>query len=380
MEWRVTPDTGLLRRRNVVIACAIAALAVILPPVSTAAPEPRATVIWIRGDRAYVAMPDSSSVEPGDAATFRERDRLLASGEVISVIRGEVALVQLRSGSLERVRKMERVRVALERPPLAPRTTLRIALPSAARGNLLFRCGDVTLRSPAEPRYRVTALVPRTWRLLADSTGRASSPASSRLWPDTLLVRLFDESADEEIALERGEVDVAVFWPGELSLHVREDARWRGYPVGTRARGVLAAVGSVRPALFDSTGLAAFNEALFRGDLAPVAFHAGEREGAEPPSARGLTDVDVDPSIPGRAAIRGWLARNAGPTTGGAAPPTRLVYLDAPPDSLPTPDAAPLFAIGCPVVAASGLQRYVRALGPGVFADMAVCERQGTAR
>src|SRR4029077_8015933 len=66
------------------------------------------------------------------------------------------------------------------------------------------------------------------------------SPMGAPPAPDTLLVRLYGESADEEIALERGELDVAVFWPGELSTRMREDPRWGGALLGLRAHGVIA--------------------------------------------------------------------------------------------------------------------------------------------
>jgi len=54
----------------------------------------------------------------------------------------------------------------------------------------------------------------------------AGAASAAGVWPDTIHVHLFDEASDQEIALERGDIDAAVFWPAELSTRMRGDARW----------------------------------------------------------------------------------------------------------------------------------------------------------
>src|SRR6185436_8262628 len=100
--------------------------------------------------------------------------------------------------------------------PLVRVATLRVGLPSPRRSNLLFTC-DAAL---AVPRIGSATYARDT----LDATGRrwlrvpAPSPESvGTRAPDTLSVRAFEDATDEEIALERGELDAAVFWPGELS-------------------------------------------------------------------------------------------------------------------------------------------------------------------
>jgi len=175
-----------------------------------------------------------------------------------------------------------------------------------------------------------------------------STPVAARApWPDTLSIRFFDDAADEEIALERGELDVAVFWPGELSSQVRDHPRWQGFEYGTRSRGVVAALwlGGEAPgeiaefaAAADSI-LASLNQDLFRGDLAPWV-HASEPR--EPPHADPMLDLEfrVDPACPGKATLERFLGRDdrtrsssRGDGRGSSASRARhawIFYLDAP--------------------------------------------------
>src|SRR5205814_1296313 len=74
------------------------------------------------------------------------------------------------------------------------------------------------------------SLAENEYRFVRDP-GAAATP-----WPDTIMVGLFGETSDEEIALERGELDVAVFWPGEASARLRADPRWRGFGYGWRGQ------------------------------------------------------------------------------------------------------------------------------------------------
>jgi hypothetical protein len=194
-------------------------------------------------------------------------------------------------------------------------------------------------------------------------------------WPDTMLVRLFGDVADEEIALERGELDLAVFWPGEASSRLRSDPRGWDLIRGARSRGVLATVapaGGVRAPSADHPALAALNEQMFRGDLAP--WRGRPDSLASPP---GGVRFEVDPSCAGRLALQRFLDR-AAPAPAAADPPARLLYYDAPAGTLP-PEARPLFTVRCAIAVEPGLRPYVAALGPGALADLIDCAPPGRA-
>jgi hypothetical protein len=243
MESRVMTDTGRLLRTATRAALAALALLAFQNPGRMSAAEPEPRVLWVRGDHVYASLPDSTLAEEGDRVTFRDRKkRRLAAGEVADVIRGEVALVRLDSGSLARIRKLDQVRLLFERAPLPPLGALRIGVPSARRRR---ECGDL-VPGAAAPGYRTSLLNPMTWRLVRDPADSAHAALRApAAWPDTLVVSLFDESADEEIALDRGDLDVAVFQPGELSARMRGDPRVSGpVVVGTAHRRRVIAMGA----------------------------------------------------------------------------------------------------------------------------------------
>jgi hypothetical protein len=180
-----------------------------------------ARVVWVSGDRAILAATDSLPLESGDALTFQERGRLLARGEVASVIDRGVAIAMIHTGSLAGVRRFDRVRVLHSPMPIRP-GALRIGVPSRSRPGPLGPSDTLGVDSPAEAGYRAETVGEREIRRVREPLG------SDGAWPDTLTVRRFDDAADEEIALERGEIDVAVFWPGEPSRALHEDDRhWR---------------------------------------------------------------------------------------------------------------------------------------------------------
>jgi hypothetical protein len=361
-------------------------LASVLLALATArvAAEPRplaAEVIWARGAHFVLASTDSLPIDPGDRLTVFSRGTPVASGEVTQLIAGEIAVARLTSGSLNRVKKLRSLRVTVERARLNPPPALRIALPARNRSNALFACGGGTLRSPgSRGTYQADSLTERSWRFTRKANADSSDP-----WPDTLVVSLFEEIADEEIALERGETDVAVFWPGELSEHVREDLRWRGYPLGTWARGVVAAVGSVPAGVSPDEGaLASMNESVFRGDLMPwrggskvpaVPNSAGSNPAPHPSGPR----FEVLRSCPGWQAMERALNRGPTPHTGpldgpaSSEPTVRLGYVDGSIDFSAAIHGTPLFTLRCPVVCEARLRSYVAALGADSFAAMLDC-------
>jgi hypothetical protein len=204
---------------------------------------------------------------------------------------------------------------------------------------------------------------------------RTPDPNDAPLAPDTLLVRLFADAADEEIALERGELDVAVFWPGELTSRMRSDARWRDAARGVRAHGVLVGV----PAATDTlvvplADLLTMNHEVFGGDLVPWS----ELEPLSSPAGTGApARWTVDPALPGARVLERVLARSA---PGAGARSVRLTYRDVPVaahDSVQaawrTPGVTPAFAIGCPVLAAPSARSLVSGIGADAFANLVTC-------
>lgn len=339
------------------------------------ATEPRsleAKVVWARADRVYIAAPDSLALAPGDLLTLARGKKTVATGEVVQVLARDLAAARLTSGSLERAR-LDRLSVLTERPPLRALAVLRIGYPGRGRASLLFECARSRPRPPLSA-FRTDSLAVNAYRFVrtGDTLGAP--------WPDTILVRLFGESADEEIALERGELDLAVFWPGEASSRLRADPRWQRLAYGSR--GVLAAIapaGGAPVALSpDLAPLAALNDELFRGDLAPWR----DAGASSAPSAREPSPADlrfvVDPSCPGRPTIERFLAR-VSPRAEARQDPAavRLTYLfDSNIQSL---RVTPLFAVRCAVVSEPGLRAHVAALGADAIVNMLDCGTGGRA-
>jgi hypothetical protein len=216
-----------------------------------------------------------------------------------------------------------------------------------------------------------------------DSSGRRwlrlpgdVSDSAGALAPDTLLVRAFDDATDEEIALERGELDVAVFWPGEVSARMRADARFGGPELGLRGRGVLACV----RAAGDTQGppwpdMELLNREAFGGDLLPWSELKPDTDEHLP--AR----YTVDATLPGAKHLERILERIP---RAGVTRTLKLVYVDVPWVSytmvargeFPTVSHGsnlPLFALRCPVFARAEARSSVRAIGAAAFAELAPC-------
>jgi hypothetical protein len=418
---RDTPDTGRpagrsrIHRRHTCAGLALWLLCAGVPGAALAQGAPlSARVVWVDEGRVYLAATDSLALERGSLLTFVWRGKRVAAAEVERVYDARLARATLTSGTLAKV-KLERLRILAERPRPRSVPILRVGYPAPGRSNLLFACGSLSVQPPAEAGpYRTEARGDQSFRLVRDG-----GPSMAR-WPDTLLVRFYDEAADQEIALERGELDVAVFWPGELSAHMRSQPGWRDHALATRSRGVIAAVsfGSDSTVLVsitrpESLALAALDQEVFRGDLAalPAALQwsAAPSPVAGPP---GPPRFEVEASCPGHELIERVLNRGRAPAAGEAPRPLRLFYLDtrlephddfaldavehlglrrwmaevprssqAPPVVLRgtvergwfLASITPLFALGCPVLSAPHHREYVSALGESAFADMLDC-------
>ena len=234
----VSGDTVTRRARG--CASALLCAASLLLAVAAHA-EPRqlhAIVVWTRADLIYVVAPDSNELVSGMSLHVMHGKREVAAAAITRMLEPRLAVARLSSGSLANEKRLDKLRVRGEAPVVVRATKLRVGLPGRGRTNLLFACAQVGV-SPTlgSTSYGVDSLGAGQYRLVRVPGATDASPA-----PDTLLVRQFSDVADQEIALERGELDVAVFWPGELSARMRDHERWSFAARGVRARGVLAGV------------------------------------------------------------------------------------------------------------------------------------------
>jgi hypothetical protein len=371
--------------RYLVALVLLAGLTVGVAP-SLAAPEPwNAKVLWARADRAYVALAESTAVTPGTILTFEEAGATIAKGEVSAAYEGQLVAVTLTSGSLDKARSLASVRITAEPPSLRPMPLLRIGYPAPGRPNLLFTCERVVPRAPRSgDLYRVDALSDRSFRFVRTPDVAVDAP-----WPDTILVRLFDVIADEEIALERGDLDVAVFWPGEPSPHIRAHTSWKDEPSGSLANGTLVvqpASGSAgtqtvpRPV---TRALRSMNEDLFRGDLAACRSTSSTAPGD---STAGATRAkfEVHRAIPGWQPLERFLNQGVPAKLDSSWITVRLQRVhghmvdtqgavEIPAPGTAPPQGACVFAIRCPILSAPRLKPYLNALGPDALIRLFSC-------
>jgi hypothetical protein len=327
-----------------------------------------ARLLGSRGDRVYVAL-DSVALAPGTRLTFTSRGKILATAEVVRVYDAEIAVATLTSGSFRREKNLERVRILAEPVPRATPRRLQIGYPTVRRARLLFPCARMSLTQPPGAGYRTETPDARTFRLV-----REEPPEPSTRWPDTLVIRLFEDAGDEEIALERGELDVAVFLPGELSSHMREQPAWQPLSFGTRSDDVIAAFGTAGalPVITsaDSLRLAELNRELFRGDLGAVRGTVSGHFGS--PSPGELARFEVDPSLSNARTLERFLNRER--ATAGSPRTLRLAHFGqltgATRDSL---QVAPLFVLRYPVLRAPRLHGSLSALEADAFVRMLGC-------
>ncbi len=377
---RGAPNAQVSERRRSLppaLALAVALGAPLLPLPARAAGSPPAAareagarVAWTRAGFVYLEA-DSGLLQPGTTLAFSRGRRTLASAVVDRVLEARVTRARLASGSLAGEKRLERLRVSVTEPIVEPAGLLRVGLPAPGRGNLLFRCDSPALAARlAGVTHEVDTLARDLFRL------RRTPQQPGDAAPDTLLVRRFADPADQEIALERGELDVALFWPGEGSPRLRADPRFQGAPLGLRARGVLALEGGPDGALPDPAALAAVNREVFGGDLLP--WDQLEPVPPAPAEAAGAPLV-ADPTLPGARLMDRVLARWGAPR---GREPLRLVLLDVPVaagDAVSAgwraSGARPVFAIRCPVLVAAGARAALVALGgPDAIANLVRCE------
>lgn len=264
-------------------------------------------------------------------------------------------------------------------PALARRNT--VGAPSPRRHGVT---GQPLTRVAALPSgFRVEPQGTHGFRLVRESY--VALPA----WPDTLIVHWFDEVVDEEIALERGEVDAAMFQPGEMSSRLRETPRWHDYRRGVRSRGAIAYVVLNRPPTFnDSVGVAGLNSHLYRGDLVSRVESKSDSVLAARASHTSLAvfatpfylDAPVEPvdslGIALAAALRGPLLMGRMSATADSL--ERSIRLSTRPPEPPgvaiarwsALGAVGIFTLGCPVAVAPERRTEIEALGLGTLVDL----------
>ena len=343
---RARSSTGPASRSvGATLLCALAVFASLVLAASGARAQEKsdawkktdARVVWSRGPMVYVVA-DSGVLVPGMSVAFERGRKTVAAASVERMLEPGLWAARCHDGSLDREKRLDKLRVLTSRVIAASTLTLRVGLPAPSRTQLLFACSASRWNDPNGKPYVADTLSRRLVRL---RRGSHSSPTE----PETLLVRFFADVADQEIALERGELDVAVFWPGELSARMRSDARWREPKRARRQRGVLACVGadSLAP---DPGALATLQRDVFAGDLEPLS--VVPRPGA--PSAR-LVRLEPDASLPGAAA----LSRALG-TAGRQGPALRLTYLPDAEATALAPAVRGGFAMRCVVLAVPALR------------------------
>ena len=370
----------LLRRDLGFLRATVAAFAVaLLLPALRARAETRpvdARLVWV-GDRvAYFAVADSSALERGDRVTLERHGKAVATGVVERIDPGGLAMARLESGSAGAEKQWKQIRVRADRAEGLAFPLLRLGVPSRSRPCAFFACAGSPPWIPRQPGY-FTERESRDSSLLVRSDGARGAAA----WPETLVIRPFDEAGDEEIALQRNEIDAGIFWPGELSSRLRVDPRWwtgeRGSLEGVVAASVTGRDSATGPAQLPAADLAALDRELFRGDLelegSGIAGGSAPRSGSRP-------RVIVDPSWPAASRIEAWWNRGAGTSSAGPAPRWQLARTGAvSADSLTAGlVTVPLFGIHCPVVAPAAMRARLGAIGLDQLVEPLDCPLPGT--
>ena len=359
------------------VALLVAAPWLLAPSARAQMRELDAHVVWSRDAHIYVAAPDSGVLAPGMLLSVRRGERELARGRVTRLYEPRLAVMDIESGSLTGETRLEQLRVRGESTLDLRLTRVRVGLPARERRNLLFGC-DAPSVAPtfANEHFQLDTLAAGALRMRR----RIESPGLP-VAPDTLEVTFFRDATDAEIALERGDLDVAVFWPGELSARMRNGERAAHVFPGRRARGVLAYVRSDADSVpLPPSDLATLNRIAFAGDLLLCV-------PADPPAGAATVPwaaarYRVDPAIPGARVLERALQRVS------RAAATRTVQLrwydvsleaasapgatTAGTDALPR-SATPALAMQCVVVSSARAHTLVAALGASAFADLVVC-------
>jgi hypothetical protein len=223
---RIASSFRIAALRVVASLAVIAALAAALraDPLAPGSGLERVHVVWVRDDRIYLVAAHALPLEVGARVEITRGGAGFATAEVTAMLTAECALARRTAGTLDSTSAAGAVSV--RHAPLRRLDRMRIGFPGPRRAVPRAACPPRDLVPPAG-FTRAADLDTRTLRWVRDTTWRDTVAAL----PDTLLLRAFADAADQEIALERGEIDVAIFLPGELSERMQRHPDWRGFPV-----------------------------------------------------------------------------------------------------------------------------------------------------
>lgn len=356
---RRVPHTAARVRRTFVLL-SLAMLCAALPARAELRELP-ARVVWARPGWCYLASDDSTLFAPGLSVSIARGERVLAMGRIERVYEPRLAALRIESGSLEEGQDLGSLSVRGESARDIRMTRMRVGLPSAARRHPLFTCTHIDVRA---------GLANEVYEAHGDHLVRRLAGPTVPVAPDTIDVTWFADAADADIAIARGELDVAVFWPGELPARLRAREHAANVFAGERAHGVLAAeFAAADSAPLPPSDLAWLAREGFAGDARLLPGGEGE-----PAAARYV----VDPAL-GSAP---WLMRVLARVNRASAKRTvTLRWLD---DVTPATAAAtahgpvkwvPVLVPECRVVCSPGARASVLAIGANAFADLAECAR-----
>ena len=257
----------------------------------------------------------------------------------------------LTSGSLAGQKRLDRIQILVEPPPLRALRSLRVGFPSRRRANLLFSCEAMRLRH----RSRLASIV--------SHAGESSYRCGEPLWPRPARRRCPTRSTRTSSTTRptRRSRWNAGRWTSrcsgrEPSRHIREHAGGMSWVLAQRSAGrrrggrpgvSRIVVGRARhrsrqmgpaPRLglldsaIDTVGLSRLNGDLFTGDLGPPPWGWGHTSGVQTtPLPPGLHGLDVDRACPGRQALERCLNRNSSDRVGrDSSRIVRLFYANAP--------------------------------------------------
>ena len=312
----------------------LALAAISMASIAASSPASAATLstklVWASRGFAYIVCADSNGIRVGDRVTFTDRGKQVAAARVVRVDAGGLATAELESGQLADSRRWKKLRLAVESTPLEAPPVMRLGVPSVVNDFAYLHLGEEGAHVGGA-RYRLDLETEHQWRLV-----RRSAASEAAGWPDTIVAREFDESADEEIALERGELDAALFWPGQLSSRLRQDQRWWDGSVGTRDHGMvvvfsLASDRAGAPIFPTTEDLSALNRELFRGDLGMWGANppsAGTAPGASSPARR--PRLETSGTWNGRARVESWWNGSGASSSPSPTPQILIALLGAP--------------------------------------------------
>ncbi|MEQ1832382.1 MAG: hypothetical protein ABL977_04940 [Candidatus Eisenbacteria bacterium] len=341
-------------------ACTLLALALLCSAPSRALAELRlldAHVVWRYPGGCYLASDDTTLFTPGLVVSIERDGQVLATGRIEPMHEPRLAAVRLESGSLDALADLSSLRVRGESARDVRMTRLRVGLPSATRHHPLIACDRAGLR---------TEFAHETYEAHGDRLLRRLNGPTLPVAPDTIDVTWFTDAADADIAIARGELDVAVFWPGELPARLRAPEHAANVLAGERAHGVLAAEFAAADTLpLPPSDLAWLAHEAFAGDARVLDTATGT-----PVAAR----YRVDPALPAAAMLERVLARV---NRASAKRTVTLRWLDdaAPAAAGVSRPLVPVLVPVCRVVSAPGARASVRAIGASAFADLPECAR-----